>query len=129
MHKLSTKSVFSVNLEMLAGVMTESSHFKRDADEALTTLLRRLSATGDDFGFEASLESGGLTIEFDEQPAQIVVTPHAATEQIWLTSGPKKCKLNWDVVENAFILEATGQTLQEVLEETISRLVGDDVSL
>jgi len=109
--------------------MTESSHFKRDADEALTTLLRRLSATGDDFGFEASIEPGGLTIEFDEQPAQIVVAPHTATEQIWLTSGPKKCKLNWDVVENAFVLEATGQTLQEVLEETISRLVGDDVSL
>ena len=109
--------------------MKESAQFSRHADVTLTALLGMVSAAGDDFGFEASIESGILTIEFEAQPAEIHLIPHPATEQIWLTSGAKKCKLDWDIVENAFVLESTGQTLQEVLEETISQLVGEDVNL
>jgi frataxin-like iron-binding protein CyaY len=129
MRKVSTNSGFSVNLEVLAALMKENSHFQRHAGEALAHLLRRLSAAGDDFGFEASLESGTLTVEFEAKAEQIHVIPNAATEQIWIKSGQQKYKLGWDVVENAFVLEATGQTLQEVLEQTIGRLVADDVSL
>ncbi len=109
--------------------MKEHSHFATNAEETLNSLVRRLSTAGDDFGFEASLDPGVLTIEFEEQDTSIVVTEHPATEQLWFTSSAKKCKLDWDIVENAFVLEPTGQTLQELLEETISRLVGDDVSL
>jgi frataxin-like iron-binding protein CyaY len=114
---------------MLAAIMREDSEFAWHAGEALGALLRQLSAAEDDFGFEASLDSGILTVAFQTTPARIRLVPHPATEQIWVTSGSRKHKLDWDVVENAFILETTGQTLQEVLEEMISRVVGDDVSL
>ena len=109
-------------------VMKEKPDYARHADETLNSLVRRLSAAGDDFGFQVSLDSGVLTIEFEGQETPIVVTDHPGAGQLWLTFGAKKYKLDWDVVENAFVLEATDQTVQELLEETISRLVGDDVS-
>jgi frataxin-like iron-binding protein CyaY len=109
--------------------MKENSDFKRHAEEALTGLHRRLAAAGDDFGFEASLDSGILTIDFESKAEPVHVVPNAASGQIWVKCGTQKQKLGWDIVENAFILELTGQTLQEVLEETIGRLVGDDVNL
>jgi len=129
MQKLSTKTSFSVNLELLAVAMNGDPQFGRRAEEALHALYRRLSSAGDDFGFEADLEDGILTIRSGAGRAPVVVSPQPAVRQIRLTSGARQYKFGWDVVENAFILEATGQSLQDLIEETVSQLVGDDVSL
>ena len=49
-------------------------------------------------------------------------------QQVWVASGSATERLVWDVVENAFVLEETGQTLQELLGEAVSERVGEDVS-
>jgi frataxin-like iron-binding protein CyaY len=109
--------------------MRDDNDFQRRAGEALKVLARVLAPAADDFGFRAVPESGTLKIDFGSRQPAITVAPHAATGQIWITTGAKTRKLDWDVVENAFVLEATGQDLQQVVEEAISLRVGEDVTL
>ncbi|HSW48575.1 MAG TPA: frataxin domain-containing protein [Bryobacteraceae bacterium] len=109
--------------------MKDDPHFKRRADEALNGLYRRLLSASDDFGFRVEFGSGILTISPGRGQAPIVVSSHPAAQHIRVTSGARQHKLAWDVVESSFTLDATGQTLQELLEASISQLVGDDVSL
>jgi hypothetical protein len=37
--------------------------------------------------------------------------------------------LNWDSVENSFVLPATGQSLTELIQEAIAKQLGEEVSL
>jgi frataxin-like iron-binding protein CyaY len=129
MQKLSTKPGFSVNLEILAAAMKDDSQFRHRAEEAMHGLYRRVSSAGDDFGFDVAFDSGVLTIRFEGERAAVVVSPQPAVQQIRITAGARQYKLGWDIVENAFTLDSTGQTLQDLIEETISQFVGDDVSL
>ncbi len=105
-----------------------SGEANRRAAEALDALKRKLASAGDDFGFDAELDSGTLTIHFEHRQAPVIVSTQPAGH-IRVSAGATQYKLGWDVVENAYTLDATGQTLQELIEETVSRLVGDDVSL
>jgi iron donor protein CyaY len=109
--------------------MKDNAEFQRHADKALSLLFRALSTAGDDFGFKVSLDPTALTIEFDKPKNRIVVRPHPAAHQIWVSTAAGSYKLAWDVVENAFVLETTGQTLKDLLEQTISGQAGEDVSL
>ena len=102
--------------------------FRQHTQETLRTLRRLLTPAAEDFGFEVNLEAGALEIEFQSPQAPITVTLHSAQQQVWLVSDSKTHKLTWDVVENAFVVEATGQTLQELLEVAISEAVGEDVT-
>jgi frataxin-like iron-binding protein CyaY len=129
MQKLSTKARFSVNLEVLAAKMKDDLQFGHRAGETLHGLYRRLSSASDDFGFEVAFDAGVLTIRFGGGRSPVVVSPQPVVQQLRVTAGAKQYKLGWDIVENAFTLEATGQTLQDLIEETVSQLVGDDVSL
>lgn len=109
--------------------MKETSEFRRNAEEAIRTLHHHLKPLGDDFDFEARLGPDGLELEFDASGDPISVTIHAGQQQVWVVNGSVTNRLSWDVVENSFVLEATGQTLQEVLGEAVSNRVGEDVSL
>jgi frataxin-like iron-binding protein CyaY len=109
--------------------MKDDADFRRRTDDALRTLLRMLAAVAEDFGFRTSLAEGALKIEFDRSPAPILVSPNQAAHQVWVTNGAKTRKLGWDIVENAFVLEATGQDLQQVVEEAVSQRVGEDITL
>ncbi|MFB3778750.1 MAG: frataxin domain-containing protein [Bryobacteraceae bacterium] len=109
--------------------MKDDPHFRQRADEALNVLYRKLLSASDDFAFGVEFGSGILTISPDGGRAPIIVSSQPATQQIRIATGALQYKLGWDIVENAFTLDATGQTLQEVLEETVSKLVGEDVSL
>ncbi len=109
--------------------MRDDNEFQHRADEALKALARVLAPAADDFGFRAFPDGGTLRIDFGSSQPAITVAPHAATGQMWMTTGAKTRKLDWDVVENAFVLEATGQDLQQVVEEAISLRVGEDVTL
>jgi iron donor protein CyaY len=129
MTKLSTKPPVSVNVEILAFIMNDPVHFGRHASETLHALHRAVLPAADDFGFDVDFDSGVLTLEFDKPSGKIVVLPHSTASQVWISDGAKNQKLDWDIVENDFVLESTGQTLKELLEEAISRRVGDDVSL
>jgi iron donor protein CyaY len=109
--------------------MKDHAEFRERAEHAVHVLYRALSTAGDDFGFEADLDSGVLTVKFGKPNTRVVVSPHLATHQVWLSVAKKVYKLGWDVVENAFVLDETGETLKELLEQAISRQSGEDVSL
>ena len=109
--------------------MEDESRFQQKADKALTTLFKTLSSAGDDYGFEVDFNSGVLTITFHKPEGTLAVTPHPATRQICFSDNKQSFRLGWDIVENAFVHDKTGRTVKELLEEAISRRVGDDVSL
>jgi iron donor protein CyaY len=109
--------------------MQDDTNFPQQAGKALRLLFNAVSPAADDYGFEADYDSGVLTITFHKPDGRIIVAPHPATRQLWLSGDKHSFKLGWDIVEGAFTFDPTGQTVKELLEEAISRRVGDDVSL
>jgi frataxin-like iron-binding protein CyaY len=109
--------------------MIEDHEFKKHAQEALTALQGDLVLAGDDYGFQSSLQGGAITISFDRPPAKFSIVPEAATGQIKATLGSRAYKLDWDIVENAFVHTETGQTLKEVAAQAISKHLKRDVEL
>jgi len=109
--------------------MREDEEFRRHTDESLTSLYRALVSASEDYEFKADYKAGSITLELGRGRVKIVVSPHATAGQVWVSAHPKSYKLEWDVVQNTFVLGATGQTLKELIEEAISRQVGEDVTL
>ena len=109
--------------------MKDDAEFRKQAGRAVEVLHRALSTASDDFGFEADLDSGVLTVDFGNPKNRITIRPHLASHQIWLSTATSVHKLRWDVVEHDFILDKTEETLKELLEQAISRQVDEDVSL
>ena len=109
--------------------MREDEDFRRHADETLTSLYRALVSASEDYDFKATYNARSITLELGKGRSKIVVSPHAAARQVWVSAHHKSYKLEWDVVQNTFVLGSTGQTLKELIEEAISRQVGEDVTL
>ena len=105
----------------------EEQEFQNLAEDALNKLYRELLNASDDYGYEADRSAGTITVEFDEPPAKFVVSPNSPVRQIWISALSKSYKLDWDEVEQAFVLSGTGQTLKEVMEQAIAKQVGEDV--
>ncbi len=106
----------------------DDQEFQKRADDVLGKLYRALLSAGDDYGFDAD-HSGAITVEFENPPGKFVVSPNAPVRQIWVSAHSKSYKLDWDEVERTFVLNATGQTLKQLLEEAIGRQVDADVEL
>jgi len=109
--------------------MMDEQDFRKRADDALTALHRALSAAGDDYNFEADFNSGALSVEFEDPPAKFVISPNMPVRQIWVSAHAKSYKLDWDIVENAFVHVESGQSLREVIEKAISKHLGEEVNL
>ena len=103
--------------------------FKKRADDALGTLNRALIAASDDYGFEVDFNQGALSVEFEDPPAKFVVSPNTPARQVWVSALSKSFKLDWDLVQSAFVHQESGDTLLEVMEKTIAKQIGEDVSL
>lgn len=105
----------------------EEHEFRKHAEEALGQLRRELILASDDYDFGIDMAGGSLTIEFSRPAGKFVVSPHAAARQIWVAANSRSYKLDWDYVENAFMLR--GQTLKEILEEALAKHLGEEVTL
>src|SRR5438132_8117462 len=108
--------------------MLDEQDFKKRADEALGTLRRLLMSAADDYGFDVDFNSGALGIEFEDPPAKFVVSPNTPVRQIWVSAHAKSYKLDWDVVENAFVHTESGDSLKELVEKAISKQLKEEVS-
>lgn len=102
--------------------------FRLQSDAALDDLFRALTASGD-FPFEADLNSGALTVEFDDPPGKFVVSPNAPVRQIWVSALTTSFKLDWVEARGAFVLSATGRTLRELMGDVISQQLGETIEL
>jgi CyaY protein len=107
----------------------DEQEFKTRADAALEALYKRLAAASDEFGFEADFNSGALAIEFDSPPGKFVISPNAPVRQIWVSAHSRSFKLDWDIVQGAFVLASSGQTLKELVAGAISQQLGEEVTL
>jgi iron donor protein CyaY len=107
----------------------DDQEFKNRADEALQALYKRLAAASDEAEFEVDFNAGALTVEFESPPARFVVSPNAPVHQIWVSALSKSFKLDWDLVENTFVLPASGQTLTELMQDALNKQLGEEVTL
>lgn len=107
----------------------DEQEFRRHSDAAMQALYRALSDAADDYEFDVEFHAGALAIEFSDPPAKFVVSPNAPARQIWVSAHMKSHKLDWDEVENAFVLTGTGQTLLVLIQEAIGRQLGEEVVL
>ena len=107
----------------------DDQEFRDRSDEALSALYRRLSAASDEFDFEADFNSGALVIEFEAPPAKFVVSPNAPVRQVWVSAHMKSFKLDWNPVQNTFVLPDSGQTLVELVAGAIGQQLGEEVRL
>jgi len=107
----------------------DDQEFKNRAEESLQALYRRLTAASDGAEFEADFNAGALAIEFEDPPGKFVISPNAPVHQIWVSAHSKSYKLDWDTVESGFVLQSTGQTLTELIQDAITKQLGEEVSL
>ncbi len=107
----------------------DDQEFKNRAEKSLQALYRRLTAASDDAAFEADFNSGALTIEFEDPPAKFVISPNAPVHQIWVSAHSKSYKLDWDSVQNDFVLQSSAQSLTELIQDAIAKQLGEEVSL
>jgi len=107
----------------------DDQEFKKLADESLHSLYKKLTAASEEAEFEPDFNAGALAIEFENPPGKFVISPNAPVRQIWVSAHSKSYKLDWDPVESSFVLTGTGQTLTELIQEAITKQLGEEVSL
>lgn len=99
----------------------EEPEFQRQADAALQSLYNKLAAAADNFNFDVEINSGALRVDFDDPPDRFVVSPNAPVRQIWVSAHVQSFKLDWDPGRSAFVLPATGESLDELLANAIRK--------
>jgi iron donor protein CyaY len=109
--------------------LMDDQEFKNRAEQSLQALYRRLTAASDGADFEADFNSGALAVEFEDPPGKFVISPNAPVHQIWVSAHSKSYKLDWDSVRNDFVLQPSGQTLTELIQDAITKQLGAEVSL
>ena len=107
----------------------DEQEFKKRADESLHALYKKLAAASDAAEFEVDFNAGALAIEFENPPAKFVISPNSPVSQIWVSAHSKSYKLDWDSVESTFVLQGTGQTLTELIQDAITKQLGEEVAL
>jgi iron-sulfur cluster assembly protein CyaY len=102
--------------------MMDEREFRGKADAAFEALKGRLLALGDEHGFDVEGESGKLEVLFEEpEEAKFVISPNTPVREIWISALSTSFKLSWSEAKKAFVLEKTGETLNEVMSRVVSQ--------
>jgi CyaY protein len=98
-------------------------------DAVAERTLRRLEmALNDIDGVEADLESGILSIEFDDG-ARFIVNSHRAARQIWMAAGALAWHFDVDAVSHSWVAKKTGDELWSCIEQQIGQKLGRRLEL
>lgn len=104
--------------------------FREKCDTALEALRRRLLELGDEHDFEVEGESGKLEILFEEpEEARFVISPNIAARQIWISALATSFKLGWSSEAGAFVLDKTGENLNQVMSRILTQQLGSPVAV
>lgn len=110
--------------------MMDEHEFQKKCDAALESLRKRLLELGDQHDFEVEGGSGKLEIQFeDEEETRFVISPNTPVRQIWISALTTSFKLGWSDAAQAFVLDKTGETLQQVMSRILSEKVGSAVQV
>ena len=107
----------------------DEQDFKNESASAMESLYNKLSKATDQYEFEPDFNAGALAIEFEEPKGKFVVSPNAPVRQIWVSAHSKSFKLDWDPARKAFILPATGETLDQMIAAAIGKHLNQEVTL
>jgi len=110
--------------------MMDEREFQKKCDAALENLRNRLADIGDDHDFEVEGGSGKLEVEFeDEDETRFVLSPNTPVRQIWISALTTSFKLGWSDSAQAFVLDKTGETLNQVMSRILSEKLGSAVQV
>jgi iron-sulfur cluster assembly protein CyaY len=110
--------------------MMDEHDFQKKSDAALESLRKRLLEVGDQHDFEVEGGSGKLEIEFeDDDGTRFVISPNAPVRQIWISALTTSFKLGWSLSAQAFVLEKTGETLNQLMGRILSEKLGEAVEV
>ena len=108
----------------------DEQEFKNESARARWShFFKKLSKATDRYEFEPDFNSGAMSIEFEEPKARFVVSPNAPVRQIWVSAHSKSFKLDWDAARQAFVLAATGETLDQMIAGAIGKHLNEEVVL
>ena len=108
----------------------DEQDFRNKCDAALESLRRRLLELGDEYGFEVEGESGKLEVLFEEpEEAKFVISPNTPVRQIWISALATSFKLSWSDAASTFVLEKTGENLNQVMSRILSQQLGSPVAV
>jgi CyaY protein len=103
----------------------DEARFDALADRALRALDVALNEID---GLEADLESGILTIEF-EDGVRFVVNSHRAARQIWMAAGAQAWHFDVDAGTEAWTAKKTGDELWSCIESQVKAKLGRPLEL
>ncbi len=110
--------------------MMDEREFQKKCDEAFESLRKRLLELGDEHDFEVEGGSGKLEILFEEpEEVRFVISPNTPVRQIWISALTTSFKLGWSDEANAFVLDKTGETLNQVMSRILTQQLGAPVSV
>jgi iron donor protein CyaY len=105
--------------------MMDEQEFQKKCSAAFENLRKRLAELGDEHEFEVEGGSGKLEIEFeDEDETRFVISPNTPVRQIWISALSTSFKLAWSDAAQAFMLEKTGETMNQVMSRILSEKLG-----
>jgi iron donor protein CyaY len=110
--------------------MMDEQDFQRKSDAAFESLKKRLLELEDQHEFQVEGSVGKLEVEFDdEDETRFVISPNAPVRQIWISALTTSFKLSWSDQSQAFVLDKTGETLNQVMSRILTQQLGATVSL
>jgi CyaY protein len=110
--------------------MMDEQDFVKKADRTFEALKQRLQVIGDDNDFEVEGGSGKLEIEFnDEDETRFVISPNTPVRQIWISALTTSFKLGWSDAAQAFVLDKTGETLNQTMSRILTEKLGVPVTV
>jgi len=106
----------------------DEREFQKKCEEVFESLVKRLSELGDEHDFEVEGGSGKIEIEFsDADETRFVISPNSPVRQIWISALTTSFKLAWSEEKDAFVLDKTGETLDQVMGRILSQQLGAPV--
>lgn len=110
--------------------MMDEHEFQKKSDAAFEALRQRLMEVGDAHNFEVEGGSGKLEIEFeDEDETRFVISPNAPVRQIWISALTTSFKLGWSDAAQAFVLDKTGETLNQTMSRILTEKLGEAIEV
>lgn len=108
----------------------DEQDFRKKCDQAFETLRQRLLTLGDEHGFEVEGASGKLEVLFEEpEETRFVISPNTPVRQIWISALATSFKLGWSAEAGAFVLDKTGENLNQVMSRILSQQLGSAISV
>jgi iron donor protein CyaY len=110
--------------------MIDEQDFQKKCDAAFENLRKRLLDLEGEHDFEVEGGSGKLEIEFaDEDGTRFVISPNTPVRQIWISALTTSFKLGWSDAAQAFVLDKTGEALNQVMSRILTEKLGTPVEV